>query len=435
MSALRYNLYRYLANFKGFLMNAALIIIGDEILSGRTRDLNGFWLSKFLTQKGIKLKSIIVVNDDESEIHSALDSQLKNNDIVFTSGGLGPTKDDITKNVLAKYFQKEMISNETSKYLIKDLYAKFDREWTEETNDYHFFPKDFILTDNPMGYAPGLCYIENSKAVFSAPGVPREFSAMIEEVFLPKIEQYFDKKLFSSIELFAVRTKGIPEEKIFTELCPNLWNELSSISKLSSLPHLLGVDLLLYIEKNDAQEKKEEIRSLIENSELKQYVWQYGNLELEELIVKLCREKKLTIGMAESCTGGLTSSKITNISGSSSVFHGAVVSYANEVKTNLLNVKEETLKNFGAVSKECALEMARGAREVLKTDFAVSFTGIAGPGGGSAEKPVGTVGIGISGPDISESNIYNFRGDRMGLKERFSRAGLFLLLEKITQFK
>jgi nicotinamide-nucleotide amidase len=433
MSALGYNLYGYLANFKGFLMNAALIIIGDEILSGRTRDLNGFWLSKFLTKKGIALKKIVVINDSEQEIHATLKDCLNDHDIILTSGGLGPTKDDITKTVLANYFDKELTSTDQSIALIKSLYNKFDRQWTTETNDYHYYPKDFILTDNPMGYAPGLVYHQDSKIIMCAPGVPREFSAMVEEIFLPMIEENFDFKNLKPISLFSVRTKGVAEATIFNELCPDLWDKLNSIAKLSSLPHLLGTDLLLYIENSKYEKSVEEIKNVINDSKLKEHVWQFGNLELEELVVQKCIEKNLTIGFAESCTGGLTSSKITNVSGSSKVFYGSVVSYANDVKMNLLKVKEETLKSFGAVSEQCALEMAIGAKEAMGTDFAVSFTGIAGPGGGSAEKPVGTVGIGISGPQNSISKVYNFRGDRLGLKERFSRAGLFLLLEHIEQ--
>jgi nicotinamide-nucleotide amidase len=413
-------------------MKATLIIIGDEILSGRTRDINGFWLAGFLSKVGISLSNISVVQDDEQSIHNALEIALNSNEIVFTSGGLGPTKDDITKNVLANYFNKDIIQDNESIELVTNLYKKFDRPWTTETNDYHFYPKDFQLTDNLNGFAPGLCFFNNGKALFSAPGVPREFSSMVENIFLPLIKDSNPKDILIPIKLLPIRTRGIPEEKIFSELCPNLWNDLSKVAKVSSLPHLLGVDIVLYIEEINYEEKSKEVKEIIAKTDLPQFIWQYGELELEELIVKICREKNITIGFAESCTGGLTSSKITNVSGSSSVFLGSVISYANEVKTNLLNVKEQTLINFGAVSTECAKEMAKGAREVLKSDYAISFTGIAGPGGGTEQKPVGTVGIGWSGPNETSSEVLNFKGDRIGLKERFSRAGLFKLLDQIN---
>ena len=413
-------------------MKATLLIIGDEILTGKTRDINGFWLSNFLSKVGIELSLISVVQDGDESINSALEVALRDSDIVFTSGGLGPTKDDITKNVIAKFFNKEIIYDEESVQLVTNLYKKFDRPWTTETNEYHFYPKDFKLTDNLNGFAPGLSFIENGKAIFSAPGVPREFSSMVENIFLPMIKDNFSKESLSPIKILPIRTRGIPEEKIFSELCPNLWEDLSKIAKVSSLPHLLGVDIVLYIKESEYKEKVKLAKKVISETELSQHIWQYGDLELEELIVNICKEKKITIGFAESCTGGLTSSKITNVSGSSSVFLGSIISYANEIKTNLLNVEEKTLRNYGAVSLECAKEMALGVRKVLKADYTISFTGIAGPGGGSEYKPVGTVGIGWSGPNETSSKIYNFKGDRIGLKERFSRAGLFKLLDQIN---
>ncbi|WP_127717617.1 nicotinamide-nucleotide amidohydrolase family protein [Halobacteriovorax sp. HLS] len=414
-------------------MLAALIIIGDEILTGRTQDLNGYWLADYLTKVGIELNKIIIVHDSEKEIHHALSSCMQSCDIVFTSGGLGPTRDDITKNVLAKFFDKELISDQESTNLITKLYEKFDRQWTPELNDYHYYPKDFKLTDNLNGFAPGLSFFQNGKALFSAPGVPREFQSMVENIFLPMIKDHFSSDDFHPTQLFAIRTKGIPEERIFKEVCPNLWDQLSSIAKVSSLPHLLGVDIVLYIEQSKFEKKSSDAKKLIEESALAQYVWQYGNLELAEYIVTLCREKNLTVGFAESCTGGLTSSKITDISGSSSIFNGAIVSYANEVKENILGVKRQTLIDHGAVSEQCALEMAIGARKALATDLAISFTGIAGPTGGSEQKPVGTVGIGWSCEKESSSEVLNFRGNRTSLKERFSRAGLFKLLELIMK--
>ncbi|OUR97820.1 hypothetical protein A9Q84_06370 [Halobacteriovorax marinus] len=415
-------------------MKTALLIIGDEILAGNTRDLNGHWLSTYLPKLGLSLNQIKIVHDGKEEIQASLDILFKDHDIVFCSGGLGPTKDDITKNVMADYFNKELISDAKSISHIENLYKKIDKEWTTETNDYHFYPQDFELTDNINGLAPGLFYHENEKTILCAPGVPREFSSMVEEVFTPKLISLYGTEVFKPTELFSIRTKGMPEEKIFTTLCPTLWEDLSKMAKVSSLPHLLGVDIVLYMDKSKSEEIKKEVIELINSSPLKEYVWQFGNLELEELVVKLATEKNLTIGFAESCTGGLTSSKITNISGSSRVLLGSIISYANSIKENMLNVSRVTLENHGAVSKECAHEMANGARVAIGCDISISYTGIAGPTGGSEEKPVGTVGIGWSTKETSGSDIFNFRGDRVGLKERFSRMGLFLLLDLIKKY-
>lgn len=415
-------------------MNCALLIIGDELLAGRTRDLNGHWLSKYLPSMGLDLKQIKIINDNENEIKSSISELYKTVDIIITSGGLGPTKDDITKNILADYFQKELIFDDSSIELIKKLYAKFDKEWTPEKNAYHYYPQDFELLDNLNGYAPGLLYSSKGKTILSAPGVPREFNSMVENTFLPKLHSIYSSEAFKATDHFSIRTKGVPEEVIFGELCPNLWDDLSKVAKISSLPHLLGIDIVLYFNLEDRESKISKAKAIIEATALKDYVWQYGNLELEELIVKEATEKNITIGFAESCTGGLTSSKITNISGSSKVFYGSVVSYANSVKINLLNVQKSTLESFGAVSEECAKEMAKGARETMNCDIAISYTGIAGPGGATPTKPVGTVGIGWATKNENSSTLVYHKGDRIGLKERFSRSGLFKLLELIREY-
>ncbi|WP_372654988.1 nicotinamide-nucleotide amidohydrolase family protein [Halobacteriovorax sp.] len=412
-------------------MNCALLIIGDELLAGRTRDLNGHWLSKYLPSVGLKLKQIKIINDHEAEIKASIVELYETVDIIITSGGLGPTKDDITKNILAKHFQKDLIFDDKSIELIKSLYAKFDKEWTPSKNAYHYYPRDFELLNNLNGYAPGLLYTSKGKTILSAPGVPREFKSMVENTFVPKLKEIYSDDSFQVTDLFSIRTRGVPEEIIFGELCPTLWEDLSEIAKVSSLPNLLGIDIVLYFNQADKDITISKAKAIIESSALKEHVWQYGNLELEELIVKEATEKKLTIGFAESCTGGLTSSKITDISGSSQIFYGSIVSYANSVKTNLLKVNANTLENFGAVSVECAKEMALGARNALECDIAISYTGIAGPGGATPTKPVGTVGIGWATKSENSSTLLYHKGDRLGLKERFSRSGLFKLLELI----
>ncbi|WP_372655388.1 nicotinamide-nucleotide amidohydrolase family protein [Halobacteriovorax sp.] len=412
-------------------MNCALLIIGDELLAGRTRDLNGHWLSKYLPSVGLKLKQIKIINDNEAEIKASIVELYETVDIIITSGGLGPTKDDITKNTLAEHFQKELIFDDKSIELIKNLYAKFNKEWMPSKNAYHYYPTDFELLDNLNGYAPGLLYSKKGKTILSAPGVPREFKSMVENTFVPKLKEIYSDDSFQVTDLFSIRTRGVPEEVIFGELCPTLWEDLSEIAKVSSLPNLLGIDIVLYFNQEDRNTTISKAKTIIESSPLKDYVWQYGNLELEELIVKEALEKNLTIGFAESCTGGLTSSKITDIPGSSQIFHGSIVSYANSVKTNLLKVNTSTLVNFGAVSVESAKEMALGARNALECDIAISYTGIAGPGGGTPIKPVGTVGIGWATKRENSSTLLYHKGDRLGLKERFSRSGLFKLLELI----
>jgi len=411
-------------------MKLALIIIGDEILSGRTQDANGPWFTKFLANKGLELNEINIVHDDEALLEKSLELAFQNNDIVMTTGGLGPTEDDKTKKICANFFGKALKESQKSIDCVLKNYEKFDKAWTKENNFYHIFPEDFEPINNPAGLAPGLFYTANGKTLCCAPGVPREFQKMTEQELWPKIEESFADK--ERLTTFSIRTVAVPEEIIFYDLCPGLWDKLAEFGKVSSLPHNMGVDIVITLKKENHKEIEKQIINLIESTPLKKNVWQYGNLELPEYIIEKAREKNLKIAFAESCTGGLTASSITDIAGCSDIFLGSIVAYANEVKMKCLNVKKETLDNFGAVSKECALEMADGVKKLTGADITISFTGIAGPGGGTEEKPVGTVGIGWATKKGSDSKVYQFRGDRIKLKERFCHRGLYKLLQLIN---
>lgn len=412
-------------------LSVSMIVIGDEILNGRTTDLNGSWLTKYLFKKGLQFKSLRFIRDDAEEINAALSASLKDSDIVITSGGIGPTLDDKTKNTLANYFGKKIIERADLVDIINDNYTRFGRTWTKETNHYHFFPEDFIGTPNPKGLAPGIAYFSpDKKLVMAGPGVPREFTEMVEVEFFALIKKYFSERLEENFQT-VIRTQGIPEEKIFFELCPTLWSELEAFGKVSSLPHTLGIDIVVSYHGNekDHQIINGDIKKHILSTPLAQYVWQWGNVSIQELVLEKAKNKKCTFAFAESCTGGLASSKITDLSGSSEVFHGGIISYDNSVKENVLKVKPETLKSFGAVSVEVAKEMAFGVRELLKVDYAVSITGIAGPTGGTPEKPKGTVAIGFASKNKNGAQLFHYPGDRIRVKDRFSDKALLTLLE------
>lgn len=415
-------------------MNIGLLVIGDEILNGKIKDLNATWLASYVQKTPLQLKSVLFVKDDESDMIEAMNFLSQKVDIVITTGGIGPTKDDKTKEVMAKFHKKKIVENSSAKELAIRLYKKINREWSADKSNYHMLPEDFIATDNPGGLAPGLVYDNGKKLFMSAPGVPKEFQQMFEEVFLPRILEKFQEEKVE-YEIFNIRTFGIPEEKIFFDLCPNLWEELEPFGKVASLPQIMGVDITMVLEKNSQIEnKKTQIKNIVENSALKENIWQYGTLSMPEFVIKKAQEKNLTFSFAESCTGGLSSSRITDISGSSQVFLGGVVAYDNQVKTDILGVQENTLKEFGAVSAQTAKEMAVGALKKLKTDFAISYSGIAGPGGGTPTKPVGTVAIGWASKNDSGSEIFHFFGDREKLKMRFSEKGLQILLQLIDQY-
>lgn len=412
-------------------LSVSMIVIGDEILNGRTTDLNGSWLSKFLFKKGLEFKSLRFIRDNVEEMNEALKASLHDSDIVITSGGIGPTLDDKTKGTLADYFGKKIIERQDVAAVVTENYIRFGRTWAPSTNHYHFFPEDFEAIKNPRGLAPGLLYFsKDNKLVMAAPGVPREFTAMVEEEFFPAIKARFADRLKENFQC-VIRTQGVPEEKIFFELCPTLWQDLETFGKVSSLPHTIGIDIVVgyHGTQKSHEETSKKIKELISKTPLAPHVWQWGNRSINEMVLEKALEKKCTFAFAESCTGGLTSSKITDLSGSSAVFFGGIISYDNSIKENVLKVKKETLEKFGAVSVECAVEMARGVRELLKTDYAVSITGIAGPTGGSAEKPIGTVAIGVASKDKNHAVLFHFPGDRIKLKDRFSDKALLTLLE------
>lgn len=415
-------------------LNVSMIIIGDEILNGRTTDLNGSFLSKYLFKKGLNFKSMRFIHDDVDEINKALTDCMNESDIIITSGGIGPTLDDKTKKTLAQFFGKKIIERHDVASIVTQNYIQFGRTWNPTSNFYHFFPEDFIATNNPKGLAPGIAYFEKEKKklILAGPGVPKEFSEIVDIEFFPLIKKFFNNKLKENYQT-VIRTKAVAEEKIFFELCPTLWSELETFGKVSSLPHTIGIDIVVSYQGNfrEHEIKQQKIKDIILNSALAPYVWQYGNIAINELVLEKALEKNVTFSFAESCTGGLTSSKITDLSGSSKVFMGAVVSYANEAKSNLLGVTIDSLNQFGAVSTVVAEQMAKGALQKFKTDYAVSLTGIAGPTGGSAEKPLGTLFIGYANQKKSGTISFQLPGDRIRRKERGSDIALLTLLDLI----
>ncbi len=410
-------------------LKVILLTIGDELLNGRTKDLNGTFLTKFLFEIGADCEEIHFIKDQKNTVLNFIHHSFKSADVIITSGGIGPTKDDLTKEILAEFFKQKVIERSDVEEIVLKNYERFGRTWEKNLNFYHHFPEHFIALDNPKGLAPGLAFYDekNQKMIFSLPGVPREFEAMLTEKVHSLLKQYFPKKLNANQQV-VIRTYGVPEEKIFGEMCPNLWEDLSQFGKVSSLPHTIGIDIVVSLNSNLLfKEVLENIKIIIEKSPLAKQVWNYGKESIEELILNHAIQKNLKIATAESCTGGLIASKITNLSGSSQIFLGSIIAYANEVKNNLLKIDTEIIKNKGAVSLEVVELMALNSREILNADFSVSTSGIAGPTGGSVEKPVGSICIGVASKKQSKSFNYKFPGDRIRLKERFAEMALLQL--------
>ncbi len=413
-------------------MKLGLLIVGTEVLKGLVADANTFWLAGHLKSLNLELSKTITVGDGEAEIIKGLQELYEQCDFVFTSGGLGPTLDDITKTSIASFFNLEVKHSAEARLVAEKNYKQFNRELVNG-HIYETLPVGFSPLWNPSGFAPAFYYqTAKNKFILSAPGVPKEFKSIITEHFQKIISPFLTNKDFA--ETITFRTKRIPEEKIFSELCPTLWQDLEAFGNVSSLPQLMSVDVCAHLKaksREELEDKKNKVIQLVTTSALHSHIWEIGTRSIEEVILDLSKKKNLHFGFAESCTGGLCSHRMTNIAGASSAFWGSVVCYDNSVKENILGVKKQTLQEFGAVSEQTASEMAIGLKTKLNLDLAVAITGIAGPGGGSEEKPVGTVCLGLADKaGVSTYKLVLF-GDREQLKNRFAQAALMILLEKL----
>lgn len=415
-------------------MKIGFLVIGSEVLDGKITEANLKILADYLRLEQLEVHKSLVARDDKASIESALSTLLSETDVIVTSGGLGPTKDDITKETLAGFFGKKILFSEEALKVSEANYARFGRPFPGKEHGYSYLPEGFIPLNNPTGFAPSFYALEKNKVLLSGPGVPREFKSMLEEHFLKTVSPLLEEKAF--FEHFIVRTKNVPEEKIFKDVDPELWQKLEAFGDVSSLPILMGVDIGVKVRASTREEldsKLRELEMIFSRSPVRSHIWGRGRETLEERIIRIARDKKVTFGFAESATGGLCSHRITCVPGASAVFMGGIVSYDEKVKTRLLGVSKETLAHLGAVSEKCCQEMAGGAKENLNVDIAISITGIAGPGGGSDENPVGTIWIGRASQGFVTAEKLHLKGDREILKQRFSQAALYALLEEVEK--
>jgi len=392
-------------------MKAIIITIGDEILIGQIIDTNSAWIAGKLYEIGIKIHKIISISDDANEILETLKLANHQADLVLVTGGLGPTKDDITKQCFSKYFNTELVLDEAILKIVESYFINRGDKMPKANIGQALVLKDGKAIANKNGTAPGI-WIEKDKTVFiSMPGVPYEMKALMEDDFLPLIKSHFNTP---NIYHKTILTQGIGESSLM-ELIEDWEKSLSKKNiKLAYLPqpgmvrlrlNVFGDDKLKI--ENDVNEKIEELKSIIPN-----YVWGEGTQTLEEEVGKILLNKNKTLSTAESCTGGYIAHLLTSISGSSAYYLGSIISYANEVKQSALKVSPLAIQVHGAVSQQVVEQMAKGARLQLKTDFSIATSGIAGPSGGVKEKPVGTVWIAISGPKRTISEVFNFGNHR-----------------------
>lgn len=373
---------------------AELLTIGDEILYGQIVDTNSQWMSVELSNAGIKVIRKTTVGDHEGEILAAFAEAEKRADIVLITGGLGPTNDDLTKPCLAKYFNCEVKIHDEALAEVTEFFKSRGRELTEINRQQAALPVCCEKVTNVLGTAPGMWFERNGKVFVSMPGVPHEMKRMMTDLVIPKLKKTFETP---AIYHKVIRTVGIGESFLAEKIAE--WeNALPSHIKLAYLPSLGEVKLRLTGIGNTTEALENETELLTEKlrDRVGQFIYGYGEEPLEVAVGKKLLDKKLTIAVAESCTGGYLSHLVTSVPGSSSYFLGSIIPYDYAIKMRQLGVKPETLEQYGAVSEETIREMANLVRAKFNTDIGVATSGIAGPGGATPEKPVGTVWIAYS---------------------------------------
>ena len=418
-------------------MRAEIITIGDELLIGQVVDTNSAWMAQRLNEVGIELFQITSVHDDRQHILAALDEAFSRADIVFTTGGLGPTKDDITKQVLCDYFQTTLVEDSRVREHIYTLYQDRPDVLNRLTATQWLVPASATILPNRVGSAPIMVFEKNTfetsetlrtsstqgtKYLISLPGVPHEMKIAMTEQVLPYLQSKVKSQMskvndsqHSTLDIRQIIHKtilihGIPESKLAI-LIEDWENALPPSMHLAYLPKdgIIRLRLSSYGEATP-QEIDEQISLL--KPIISDYLLATEDLPLEVLLGNLLKQRQQTISTAESCTGGRLAAMLNAQSGSSAFYMGSVVAYANEIKEQVLGVQHDTLLSYGAVSEQTVLEMANGVRKLLNTDYAIATSGIAGPTGGTAEKPVGTVWIAWATPEGTEAKCYHFGAAR-----------------------
>lgn len=371
-------------------MTAEILAVGTELLLGDIVNTNAQYLAGELALMGFGVLHQTVVGDNEERLSGAVKLALSRSDILITTGGLGPTCDDITRETLAKVLGLELVLNEEELHTMEVYFNKMGREMTENNKKQVMLPRGCIVLKNKWGTAPGCVIEDNGKTVIMLPGPPREMKPVFENSVKPYLAKYQD----AVIESVNIRVFGIPESKV-----EKMLSDLMQGANPTLAPYAKDGEVLLRVTARAKTPEKalEMCQPLVQQVKSRMGDSVYGeNVDnLQQVVVAKLREKNMKVGFAESCTGGLLAKRITDISGSSEIFECGVISYANRIKNKILGVKDETLNTYGAVSRQTAEEMARGIREVSGAYIGVGITGIAGPGGGTKEKPVGLVYVGI----------------------------------------
>jgi len=411
-------------------MLAEIITIGDEILIGQIVDTNSAWMAHELNAIGVRIKQISSISDDREHILKALAEARQRADIILITGGLGPTKDDITKKTLADYFGVGFVENQEALDNVTRIFAKYNRPLLEVNRQQAQVPANCEVLNNQNGTAPGMWFNHEGKVYVSMPGVPHEMMYMVEQQVIPKLKATFKLPVIIHKTLLTVG-EG---ESFLAERIADIEDSLPPYIKLAYLPKLGQVRLRL----SGYAENEATLQAEIDGF-AKQLTQRLGNIiaaeediALEIAIMNKLEERGETLSLAESCTGGYLAHLFTQHAGSSAVFLGGAVSYSNNLKESMLGVEHETLQQYGAVSEQTATQMVQGALLNFKSTYAIAVTGIAGPGGGSDEKPIGTVWIGVAGKGKVAVKKFTFGNKRKQNIERTAITALGMLNTLLT---
>jgi nicotinamide-nucleotide amidase len=410
-------------------MKAEIITIGDEILIGQVIDTNSAWLAEQLNLAGIEVFQITSVHDDRDHIMEALANAEQKVDLVLMTGGLGPTKDDITKKTLCDYFGTQMVFHEATFEQIRERFTKRGIDLNKLNQDQALVPETCTVIHNMEGTAPGMWFERSGTIFVSMPGVPFEMKSMVTTQIIPRLLTSGKVKV---IIHKTVLTQGVPESMLAIRL--EEWeNNLPSFIRLAYLPNPMSVRLRLSAIGSDVQMLRREMERQVEllRQLLPTEIYGYDDDTMARSVGAMLKEQKASLAVAESCTGGYISHLLTLTPGASGWYKGCITAYDNSIKLNVLGVSPETLTAYGAVSEQTVREMVLGVKKVLNSDYALATTGIAGPDGGSEEKPVGTVWIAAAGPTKFIAQKFVFGNNRERNILRSSQTALHLLRKLI----
>lgn len=409
-------------------MDAEIITIGDELITGHTIDTNGPFIARCLTDIGFNVRYFSTVGDSLAEMEESFRIALKRSRVIITTGGLGPTDDDATKKAIVKVFHRNLIFHEDVLEELKRRFAERGVDMPAINHNQALLPQGARLFPNRIGSALGIGIIEDGRAFISLPGVPAEADQIMSDEVVPFLEGQHSARPLHVVKL---RTTGIFESRLSELIAENL--KIEEGVRLAYLPSYGGVDLRVLSTADSAEEAAEKAQNLVVHLEKTggKYIYGRDNDTLEGVVGQLLRDNDKSLAVAESCTAGQLGSLITSVSGSSGYFLGGLIAYHNDVKIQRLGVPPEVIEEHGAVSEECAIAMAAGGRKLFGSDYALSITGIAGPTGGTDDKPVGMTWIGLASAHTRKARCFNFGKRRDINRARASYAALELLRREI----